>query len=557
MKVTIHLFFMIASFIIFPSYGKVFLNFPADKNQVQILSQRFEYGLLDADRLKIGDILIDGNQVGFQLQSISSKNIQIEFFWPTALLKTGEIILKDNNGKAIYRKYFQPQDIKYLPKSEKNDNNLREEVGSLLVTSFPEEILEDMKYMPFMNLCLFREEGKMKILFCSKELYLSSKDGQVVVKPRNSTRTDAKVEINGKRVMNEVGAILLSKKNEPVSFKSQAPSGSVLEIETLKREVDFYDVTTSLDKSELVFKATGAEPVDESKIRRISESEWEINVPIDRPVLYLQGEGGIPMRQEFYLKKQAPPAELRLSRDGIAQIKTYSSQIQIKILKPKKVESLQAEKKDLLQTLANDNFLWTIKNLGLGTQRSYLQMQSQNQTYYSSVDISRGFLTDLRFYIGSRSNMDLQIQMNPFLHFGGYLGYRSMKSSKTFSAAFFYQFFDNIHLQDQTLQAGVEFHSVSQDEGNWSRMNIFSKFLHPLQAKQLSWFDFWQIECRMQVASIGSAGNGSSYFLTSTSLDTQITSRFHSEIGFEVEFSKILAESKTSLGVNMGLGYQF
>jgi hypothetical protein len=188
------------------------MNFPADKNQIQILSQRFEYGLLDADRLKIGDILIDGNQVGFQLQMPSSKKVQIDFFWPTALLKTGEIILKDNNGKAIFRKSFQPQDIKLSPKSSSNDSHLREEIGSISVSSFPEDVLEDMKYMPFMNLCLFREEGKMKILFCSKELYLSSKDGQVIVKPRNSTKVEAKVEINGKRVTNEVGAILLSQK---------------------------------------------------------------------------------------------------------------------------------------------------------------------------------------------------------------------------------------------------------------------------------------------------------------------------------------------------------
>ncbi len=551
------LFFLIISLAIFPSHGKNFMSFPADKNQIQILSQRFEYGLLDADRLKIGDILIDGNQVGFQLHSISSKNVQIEFFWPTALLKKGEIILKDNNGKAIFRKSFQPQDIKLSVKTDKNESQLREEVGSLLVTSFPEETLEDMKYMPFMNLCLFREEGKMKILFCSKELYLSSKDGQVVVKPRNTTQTEAKVEINGKRVTNQAGAILLSKKNEPVSFKSQAPSGAVLELETLKREVDFYDVTTSLDQSELVFKASGTEPVDESKIRRISSSEWEINVPVDRPVLYLQGEGGIPMRQEFYLKKQAPPSDLRLSRDGNTQIKTYSSQVQIKVTKPKKVESLQADRKDILLPLSNDSFLWTIKNLNPGTQRSYLQMQSQNQTYYTAADISRGFLTDLRLQIGSRSNMDIQVQLNPFIHFGGNFGYRSISTSKILTASCFYQFFDNIHLQEQTLQVGIEFQSVSQDEGSWSRINAYSRFLRPLQSKQIPWFDFWQIQARMQIASAGSIAEGSSFIDGSGTLIHEITPRLNVDIGLEAESSKTLAESKTSFWVNMGLGYQF
>lgn len=533
------------------------MTFPADKNQIQILSQRFEYGLLDADRLKIGDILIDGNQVGFQLQKSSSKKVQIDFFWPTALLKTGEIILKDNNGKAIFRKSFQPQDIKFSQKSLSNDALLREEIGSISVPSFPEDVLEDMKYMPFMNLCLFREEGKMKILFCSKELYLSSKDGQVIVKPRNSTKAEAKVEINGKRVTNEVGAILLSQKNEPVSFKSQAPSGAVLEIETLKRDVDFYDVTTSADRSELIFRASGAEPVNESKIRRLSSTEWEVNVPIERPVLYVQGEGGIPMRQEFYLKKQAPPTELRLSRDGNSQIKTYASQVQFKISKPKKVDSLQSEKKDSLQSLAADSYLWTVKKLFPGTQRAFLQMQAQDQTYFSAVDISRGYLWDFSFYLGSRSNIDLNLQFNPFINFGGNLGYRMMGSSKILSTSFFYQFFENIHRHEQTLQLGLELQSLSQEEGSWSRWNVYTRFLRPLKFRQLPWVDFYELSARTQIASTGTIADGSNLISATAAVILEINSRWNLVLGCEFESSKILNETKSALGINLGLGYQF
>ena len=79
------------------------LVFQADRNGAQVLPQKFEYTLMDAERIRIGDILIDSSTFNFQLiRSGSGENYRIKFVWPASMLSQGQLILMNNNGKALW-----------------------------------------------------------------------------------------------------------------------------------------------------------------------------------------------------------------------------------------------------------------------------------------------------------------------------------------------------------------------------------------------------------------------------------------------------------------------
>lgn len=369
------------------------LLFPASKNNLQVLPQRFEYTLIDEDRLKVGDILIDSTQVTFQVEPspVNKGKYVIRFTWPAGLLKQGSLAIKNNSGKAIFNADIDRQNIKVTKGTPlEGEEDLRSEIASFTSEEVDSGIVDDMKYLPFMSFCVFKVEDATSLYLCSKELYFSSQGGQMTIKPRSTTKKVAQVNVNGKIVGNQ-GIIYLDDKTETVAFRAQTQSGSFIEIETRRKDVDFKDVITDAEGKRILLTASGAEPVDQSKVKKISDTEWKIELPASRPILYLNGEGDIPMRQEFYIKGPLPKEQERpfLSNKSVSRI--YGSQVRVQGIAPDKIAISSSEPTATLQKLPKNQFSWTIDDIPRGeVTRRYLNVQTAENKFVVGYDIFRG-----------------------------------------------------------------------------------------------------------------------------------------------------------------------
>lgn len=371
------------------------LHFQADKNNLQVLPQRFEYTLLDEDRLRIGDILIDTTEVLFEItpSKTTSDTYQIRFSWPAGLIKEGELAIKNNSGKAIFNAALDKTNVRISPGSIKPElEGIRSERAEFIIDEVESSLVESMKYLPFMTFCIYRESEDTRLYLCSNELYLSSQNGALDIKSRSSSRKNAQIDINGKIVGNQ-GIIHLNDRSETVAFKALTRSGAFLEIETRKKDVDFKDVVVSEDEESLIITAGGAEPVDEKTIKKISPTDWQIKLPKSRPVLFLKGDGDIPMRQEFYVRGLLPREKFRPFVSGKAPVRTYSSSLSINGIAPEGItlQVPESDKNARLKPGRKNQFTWSISNIPPDTKnRRYLDLSANGSKLSVNYDIYRG-----------------------------------------------------------------------------------------------------------------------------------------------------------------------
>lgn len=371
------------------------LYFQADKNNLQVLPQRFEYSLLDDDRLKVGDIIIDASQVTFELTPSAQKKgtYNIRFSWPAGLLQEGELAVKNNSGKAIFNATIHSKNIALTKgTAEDGEDLLRSDIATYTAKDIPATLVDDMKYFPFMTFCIFREAEGTRFYLCSKELFLSSQDGQIQIKSRSSNLKTAQIEINGK-VVGSQGIIYLNDRSEEVVFKARSKSGAFIEIETRRKDVDFKDAILSNDGEKIILTASGAEPVNEDKVKKISAKEWQIELPKARPLLYLKGEGDIPMRQEFYIRGHLPRLKDRPFVSAKAPEQTYSSTVVINGIAPDeiRVSVPNEDTKSRIENTKKNQYLWTLTNIPAGVlHRRYLNVSSEGRNFVAGYDIFRG-----------------------------------------------------------------------------------------------------------------------------------------------------------------------
>lgn len=376
------------------------LFFQADKNNIQVLPQRFEYNLVDEDHIKIGDIVIDGTTFGFQIApSVNFPGkFRVRFIWPAGLLKDGSLLIKDNTGKAVWTTNINRRNIKLVSRDNKetdkeqpDEKGLRTQLAELVVDQINPALIEDMKYFPFMNFCISRTNQDTRIYLCSKELYLTSKDNRMTVRARSQGKRTPYVEINGKSVGNQ-GSIFLNDENENIGFRAMTQSGAVLEVETRMKPVDFKDAVLTPDKKEIVVTASGTEPVNEDKVKRLNDEEWQFNLDAERPILYLKGEGNIPMRQEFYVKGDVASDVARptVEKDSFKRI--YKPELQLMGTYAPGTSVGSNAPNEKVEKLEENRFRWRITEIPAGeTSRHYLRVSHEEDSFLAAYDIYRDF----------------------------------------------------------------------------------------------------------------------------------------------------------------------
>lgn len=561
------------------------LLFQADKNNLQVLPQRFEYSLVDEDSLKVGNILIDTTKVAFNLEQVPQKRGQyrLRFTWPAGLLKHGELAIKNNSGKAIFTSEITPEHTK-VTKGTTDDEDTQVDIAEFTSDILEKSTLEDMKYFPYMVFCIYRESEETKIYLCSKELYLTSAADTLTIKPRSMSKRAAMVEINGKVVGNQ-GMIYLNDISENVSFKTQLQTGAFLEIETRMKSVDFKDVVSSPDDKRVILTASGAEPVDSDKVKKISDTEWQIDVSRSRPQIYLKGEGDIPMRQEFYIRGNLPKEKDRPYLSAKSTTQTYSSQLSFTGVSPEGVVT-KADSKDtnaeLLPTKKNQ-FQWTVREIEPGQkQRRYLNITSGEDTFVAGYDVARGLPMSLgvsgRFYTPSSTmygNLDFQWWFESFLginsdafrfhwgvqvernqHFSDVDG--ELNTDFT-TAELLWRANAGFHLQDETWGFSLPFQMVTADGVSVSTYGL-GAFMYKEAPKMLSTYMNWN-EYKLQYF-LGSSGDFkiSSAYVLSAKAYKSFSPRWSLRYGLVLSQYKLdpAAEKEDmQIGFDAGAYYQF
>ena len=373
------------------------LMFEAKKNNVQVLPQRFEYSVFDDGTLKIGDIVINPSDVFFNLSTDpTTQKIQLNFRWPAGLLTDGEIAIKNAVGKAVWSQSFTKEQIQVKELSQTKNDSYRNESAVLSIQLEDELLLNELKFSPFINFCVYRESDETKIYLCSQELYFSLKDSPANILPRQNPLKSAQAEINGKTV-GQQGIIFMNKSSDTVSFRAWSPTGGFIEIETKRKDVDFIDVIQSEEPNKIIIHARGAEPVDPTATEFLNNNEWKKSLDIERPFFYLKGEGDIPLRQEFFIKGSLPRESNRvLILEGSKVDKTYSSSAELKIATPKAGSLKVVDKSSVLTKVSAAETRWKINQLTPRKfNRRYLNYKIDQDQFTLFNDIYRGGPWDL------------------------------------------------------------------------------------------------------------------------------------------------------------------
>lgn len=371
------------------------LFFQADKNNVQILAQRFEYSLMDADKLRMGDILIDSTKLHFQVAK-AERGYILRFQWPAGLFKDGSISLLNNNGKAVWSGGFTPETVKITADASVTDEDIRSEIGQFTSEPVSKELVDAMKFLPFMNFCISRATETNKVYLCSRDLYLTvAPDGRFEVKDRSTSKKDAYVELNGKQVTPQ-GLVYLNDANEDLFMKAQTESGAFIEIITRKMDVDFRDVVVNPEGNKIIVTARGAEPARKTGVKKLDDDEYEVTLSRSRPYYFLLGDGGIPMRQEFYVKGDLPTAAMRPFLAAQSPDKTFSSSLEVRGVAPEKVQLKAAGEGSELQGGTKNRFNWRLLGLQSGLNRRYLAVQEDGKSFVVGYDVERGLANVLQ-----------------------------------------------------------------------------------------------------------------------------------------------------------------
>jgi hypothetical protein len=402
------------------------LSFPVEKNNVKVLPQRFEYQLIDKDRVRIGDIVMDANEIGFQISSeaFARGRYKIKFTWPAGLLTQGEIAIKDNSGKAVWIHKIDPNKIQYTrPKND--DPSVRAAIANYETSTNAARLVREIQMYPFFQFCVHREEPLTKIYVCSKDLYVKKEAGRQKILSRDSYRPQSYVEINGKPVGPQ-GLILLNSEDEFISLRALLLSGANIEVDTRMRNVQFNNVTMSPDGQQIIIQAKGAEPVDPTMIKKLDpvNTVWEATLDKGRPYTYLKGQGDLPLRQEFVIQGNVRRDEIQVEILSGATERTSSGSITLALQPAEGLSLYPGDTEGELRKMKDGTYRWTLKNLERNqVNRRFLKVRTNNEEFIAAYDIERINAFELKAAVSFPMWADASVLWSANSHWDFLLGF--------------------------------------------------------------------------------------------------------------------------------------
>lgn len=293
--------------------------YPVERNGVKILPQRFEYQLTEPENFRIGDALF--TVADFKTSLREDKNDKssyaLSIAWPSAVLAVGEVHLKDSAGKTLWSQAIDPKETQTDKK--KTPDGYRAWQSRTIVNHIPRPTLQRLQYYPFFQICVQRQDRETRISLCSRDLFVTAKKDGLEISDRAGLRDKSFVEINGKEV-DPQGAIFLQNNTDLIFLRGLFLSGASIEIQTSPRDVQFVDLQSTANPKQFLLRAAGSAPVEGTPFRRLGPTQWEAPINVDRPTIFIKGEGGIPLKQEFIVEAPARDPKLKITIDGFPEI---------------------------------------------------------------------------------------------------------------------------------------------------------------------------------------------------------------------------------------------
>ncbi|MBX3033340.1 MAG: hypothetical protein KF865_05385 [Bdellovibrionaceae bacterium] len=509
---------------------KTKLPFPSEPNNLQILAQRFLYALVDAHTLRIGDILIDSNKLSLDIASDPAKGTSLTFTWPAALLSEGRITLLNNNGKALWSERFNPKKIAIDGGRSESDEDLRSESARYTSAPLEENLVKELRRLPFLNFCISNETADTKIYLCSADLsWRQDKSGQASVRPRGFSRLPAQVSINGS-VVSPQGIVYLNQPDQQLFMQARTQSGVSIDIITRRNDIAYSDAVLSDDGTKILLTSRGAEPANQKGARLLGPNEYQVVLPVSRPYYYLLGKGGIPLRQEFLVKGDLPRESQRAWLNSRPPTRTYASSITLEGQAPEGVRLKVDGKKNSLESRGN-HFEWTLRQLEPGPNQRRLLMEQGDRQLVAQHEILRGRPNeaggDLQLQALNqiaRGEIFYQRWMDRFFglggeaaefHWGWGLSYRKQLNTKTdhseldwITLALSYRFQDGMPFVDRSWGVNLLASSVRANRQGSTAfgLDLVYKSPPPEDGRWSRRFDWWDAKLRLWPVSSGSNG---------------------------------------------------
>jgi hypothetical protein len=372
------------------------LFFPIDRSDIKVLPQQFNYDLINLNKFRIGDSLFDSNKINFQ--QLEPKGMR--FTWPAALLTSGEISLRDNIGKIIWQKKVTSNKLKITRSTELFENeNLKNDIASVDFPNIDSTILTRIQTSPFIKFCVQKDDGITKFYLCSPEFFFKKKKNKYIVAIRNIFSQTTRLSINGQEV-GEHGTIYLQSTQDAIFLNATFASGASLDLITRLKKVDFRDIYKT-SNGQIQVLASGAEPTSDTTILKKTKTEWLASLDEKNSYLYLSGEGGIPLKQDFYFEKPARPESLKLNFSRVPLKETYNNS-EIFYFKPDdKTELIPTDKDSSIKKITDSEIEWTVKSLQTNQiNRRYVILKNTDGEFVGAWDIFRAKRNELNLRMG-------------------------------------------------------------------------------------------------------------------------------------------------------------
>lgn len=342
------------------------MDFPAEKNNIQVLPQKFEYSLRDNSKLLLGNRIIDTNQFRFRL-SFNNNQPQIFLAWPSQVVQEGRLVITNPSGINVW--------TQMISKSQ-----------SELVIKDATTLLRSLSGLSFFKFCVGHYEIDTGLDVCSPEIFLKG-SGQNLVTTLRTTSQKAYVQINGRNVTHH-GIVFLNDEKESLSFRAVSQSGAEFKMDTRRIKLEFLDVL-DLDEKGFILTIKGPLPLAPTNYKKITEDRWSIPLLKERAQIYIEGEGKVPLRQEFIVLGRLPTLQHRVHLYSSLSQKTYLNQMTI-IGEPGKLGTLKTLDSSSEISNSGSQFQWFVRSIPSGIGKTaYLGIDDNGQTFQAGYTTSR------------------------------------------------------------------------------------------------------------------------------------------------------------------------
>jgi hypothetical protein len=362
------------------------LFFQPSLNKFRILNQKLDFNIVGHDSIRLGNLLLSNSNMKLEIAG-TIKDPIIRFIGPKQFMNSSQILIRDPNGKVLWKKEVLGLNMQTKLIS-KNTDEIRNEARIYEEIEDAESVLTELSQSSFFNFCLFHEDKIRRFNICSSDYSVSQEQGVWILKVIKSKESENKFLINGAEV-GEEGQIQFSKDMTSLSLSVKLLSGLLVEIKTREIPLTFVDYEYIIDKPYLSLWYR-------ENSKELKNVENQAQVELARPFFYIESENQIPLKQELVIDGELL-AESEKPRVKFSQLKTYALNMELEI-EAKSGSILKALTKGDSLKKRESGSVWKIKNskyLDSNVHLLEFKRSLEGKPFIASYEVIRGRPWDL------------------------------------------------------------------------------------------------------------------------------------------------------------------